>query len=127
MIRDFRKGSLYGIIGRRDLRLFWSGYFSADRDRLPQRGQKNLQLHERRIREPALVYVGSVLRNREPFCSPSGQPTDLSGEAEFYRVDNAALPRSVRPGVRKRFLLELKVQLPDASHFFDVREFELYQ
>src|SRR5262249_48371362 len=101
--------------------------FSADRDRLPQRGQKNFQLHERRIRESALVYVGSVLRYREPFCSPSGQPTDLSSKAEFYRVDNAALPRSVRPGDCKRFFLEIEVQLSDASHFFDMRGLELYQ
>ena len=56
---------------------------------------------------------------------PSGEPADLSGEAEFDSVDDAALARAVGPGNHEIALLEVNVELPNTSHFFDMGSLEL--
>ncbi len=62
---------------------------------------------------------GHVPKQRGPW-SPSGQSSDLAGEPELDRVDNSALARPVRARNCEFILPEIKVELSNPSHFFNV-------
>ena len=77
------------------------GFFGAETFRvivadLPEGRKKDLQLDERSVGEFGFIDMRAMLRYREAFGPPAGEPTDLPGKPEFDGVDDAALAGPVR-------------------------------
>src|SRR6267142_2506798 len=96
MLSDFRERDLYVVAGGHDLGLLRGRDLAGDGRGFADHGKENLQLDERRVGEFGFVDVGAVFGNGGALGSPSGEPADLSGEAEFDGVDDAALTRAIR-------------------------------